>query len=302
MSRVRVLYVLGSQRGGSTIVGRALGLAPGIVFAGEVRRFWERGAGPDRCCGCGLSMRACPVWSTVLAEVEAAGIDPIDVPRWQRDFVPVHHSWRTARRILRHGLPDTVAASGYARAMNATYRGLASAYGGAVIVDTSKLPADAALLTRLDVEPSFLHLVRDSRGVLASQLRRRQDESLPRRMIDTSYCTMAWTARHTEAARVHRAVPTAIRARYEDFARAPASTMKDVCSELDLPVPAVDADVLELPLVHTPGGALPATSVALEPDDRWEAELRRGQRWSVTALTAPLLKKYGYPLARGTAP
>jgi hypothetical protein len=41
-------------------------------------------------------------------------------------------------------------------------------------------------------------------------------------------------------------------------------------------------------------------SVAIRPDDRWRTAMPAGQRRAVTALTLPLLARYGYP-ARAAA-
>ena len=173
---MKVLYILGTQRGGTTIVGRILGLVPGVVYAGEVRRLWEFGVGPDRRCGCGDLLVDCPIWSVVLLRVRAAGIDPDLVSAWQGEVAPVEGSWRTNRAIRRPRGGSSF--TGYASAMAATYHGLAEAYGVDVIIDNSKLPADGAFLAHVPgVAASYVHVVRDARGVLASQMRRRSPSS-----------------------------------------------------------------------------------------------------------------------------
>src|SRR5207245_1565431 len=58
----KVLYVVGTQRGGTTIVGRLLGALPGFTFAGEVRRIWGRLIPNGQVCGCGRRFEECPVW------------------------------------------------------------------------------------------------------------------------------------------------------------------------------------------------------------------------------------------------
>jgi hypothetical protein len=37
-------------------------------------------------------------------------------------------------------------------------------------------------------------------------------------------------------------------------------------------------------------------SLTIDPDDEWRARMRPSRRRLVTLLTAPLLRRYGYPL------
>src|ERR1700732_3473702 len=63
-----VLYIAGTGRSGSTVLANILGEVEGVFAAGEVRYLWQRGLKENRLCGCGLTVRECPVWSKVLAQ------------------------------------------------------------------------------------------------------------------------------------------------------------------------------------------------------------------------------------------
>ena len=67
---VRVLYVAGTGRSGSTLVSTILGHLPGVFSAGELRFLWLRGVTQDQMCGCGARFSACPVWVDVMADLE----------------------------------------------------------------------------------------------------------------------------------------------------------------------------------------------------------------------------------------
>ena len=75
---MKVLYVAGSGRSGSTIVDNILGQLDGVGRVGEVRFLWERGMLEDRTCGCGAAFSACPFWRAVLERAFGgpAGVDP----------------------------------------------------------------------------------------------------------------------------------------------------------------------------------------------------------------------------------
>jgi hypothetical protein len=69
---VKVVLLLAWGRSGSTILDNALGAMDGFFSAGEIRYLWERGVIKGWRCGCGRPVTQCPVWSVVLARVEAA--------------------------------------------------------------------------------------------------------------------------------------------------------------------------------------------------------------------------------------
>ena len=74
---VRVLYLAGSGRSGSTLLTTILGQLAGFFAAGELRYLWQRGVLENRPCGCGLPVNDCPFWSAVRRELpadNAAGI------------------------------------------------------------------------------------------------------------------------------------------------------------------------------------------------------------------------------------
>lgn len=302
-ARVKVLYIIGTQRGGSTIVGRVLGLLPDMEFAGEVRRLWGHGMAPGRTCGCGRLLPDCPVWSNVLEAVAAAGIDPDEVPELQRQVAPVRRSWRFMGRLL--AAKDELGGprARYIEAMGHTYAALADVYGAAVLVDGSKLPGDAAVLAGISsVDAYYLHLVRDPRGVLASQLRRRHPTSSVRRLCGVVAGLAMWALRHDTPRRLRAAVGDAriLRIRYEDFVADPSAAAAAVSVFLGHGPAPLPAGPMELPLVHTPAGPLGARTVELEEDTRWRRELSVVERGLVTALAAPWLLRYRY-LVRSSA-
>ena len=80
--QVRVLYVGGTGRSGSTVVANALGGLDDAVSVGEVRFLWERGIVQNRLCSCGEPFATCPFWNEVL-QVAFGGAVP-DAPEFWR--------------------------------------------------------------------------------------------------------------------------------------------------------------------------------------------------------------------------
>jgi hypothetical protein len=303
----KVLYMLGTQRGGSTIVGRVIGTRPGFAFGGEVRRLWARGVAAGRTCGCGRGFDACPLWSKVLPRVLVDGLTAEQVAAWQHEVAPRAHSWIHAERIVRRDGSARCwpALEHYRAAISRMYQAMADELQAGVVVDTSKLPADAAVLLGVEgVEPYFLHLVRDPRGVVHSQLRRdsRTGGSHRWRVLRLS---AAWALRHGAAGRLARLTrrPSpagSLRLRYEDFVADPSGALDQVARLVGTqPVGTSGDGSYDLAEVHTAGGRLPARSgVRLELDDRWHSQLSALDTSIIGAATLPWLLRFGYPLTR----
>src|SRR4029078_5765586 len=79
---LRVLFIAGWGRSGSTLLDRILGQVPGVFSAGELRHIWQRGVGEDRLCGCGEPFASCSVWRKV-SEISFGGWEELDLDEVQ---------------------------------------------------------------------------------------------------------------------------------------------------------------------------------------------------------------------------
>ena len=161
-----------------------------------------------------------------------------------------------------------------------------------------------------------IHVVRDSRAVAYSwttRVRRPEaaDDSEGGYMTRYSPVKAAGsgtrrTARYSCSARSPDG--TAVqRLRYEDLVRAVKPTLRQIADFAGVAVdePAGLAFVggsgpdqwAELSQTHTAAGnpmRFTTGKIAIRPDDRWQTAMPRAQRRTVTALTLPLLRHYGY--------
>ncbi len=65
-SPVKVLYVAGLGRSGSTILANTLGQVEGFFSGGELNFIWKHALIENRLCGCGRPSRECPFWGPVF--------------------------------------------------------------------------------------------------------------------------------------------------------------------------------------------------------------------------------------------
>jgi len=305
--RVKVLYIEGTGRSGTTLLDNLLGQLPGFFSAGELRFIWERNLLEGRLCGCGQPFGSCPVWTEVvrLAFGEAAAVDPHEMIRLRETAVRLRHmpllATRWAEALLR---PRS---TGYLDALGRLYGAIADVTGSRVIVDSSKYPSYGFLLDMVgSVDLHLVHLVRDPRGV-AHSLRRAKPEPVgtgrfkEMERIPSAASAVNWNVCNLEAEALARRTPGRyLRVRYEDFVAQPRAALLGILAHLgetagELPLAGERA--VRLGVNHTVSGnpsRFRTGVVELRHDDEWRTRGRVAAKAVVTALCLPLLARYGY--------
>lgn len=314
-----LIYLGGLGRSGSTIVERLLGELPGVCPAGEVAHLWQRGIVRAERCGCGESFPECPFWRKI-GEVAFGGWDKVDVGHVsdlrakidRNRFIPV-----LARSELRAAHRRTL--DDYLSYYLRVYTAIAEISGCQVIVDASKHASLAFCLrwcAGLDLR--VVHIVRDPRAVAYSWTRAvsRPDVSGRAAPQDSHMWTyssprtaMRWNGQNGAMHLLRGRGTPMLLVRYEDFVRTPEAVLGEIASFAGLPGSAaagfLGADGADhwadLAISHTVSGnpmRFSAGRIPIRPDERWRTSMPAAQRRAVTAMTLPLLRRYGYP--RGT--
>jgi hypothetical protein len=309
---VKVLYIIGWGRSGSTILDNLLGEIDGFFSAGELTYLWQRGLIEGRRCGCGELVRDCVVWSKVLAHAFGDDweqtLDPYEVVRWQRDSVRVRHTWGMLRRA-RGGSRETRSLDRYARAMARVYGSIAAVTGARVVVDSSKRPSDAALLRFVGgVQASYVQLVRDPRAVAYSWRRRKEqpDRDRPAEMVqhgpvDSTLSWLGWNLAAEALRRRHDGAGSIV-LRYEDFVARPRDALRAMAAaagEEPARLPLEGERTALLAPNHTVSGnpsRFKTGTVELREDREWVERQGTRDRIVATSLALPLLARYGYTL------
>ena len=312
MTDPKVLYIIGKGRSGSTVLDNALGQLDGFFSAGEIWRRWRWRPLDTYECGCGLSMRECPVWSKALDLTRqelvsefGSSTSLLDVLKWERAVL----RWQRVGRLLRQKtdrLADWPELDALTRSARALYRSIARAANARVIVDSTKWPANPGPLGLVPgIQPFAVHLIRDPRAVAFSWQRKKfypaYDEPMP--TFGPASSSASWVARNLVAGIARRRLrDRAKQIRYEDFVERPRATFEsivDLVGESPATLPFQDERTLLLDVSHTVMGnpsRFRTGPVEVRSDDEWKSGLSRGHRAAVTMLTLPLLKVYRYPL------
>jgi hypothetical protein len=301
---VRVVFVGGYARTGSTLLDRLLGQIEGFASFGELRHVWERNFRGNQLCGCGRPFRECPFWNDVVAAAFGGwdGVDPVAV---MRDKRRVDSVWNVPR-MLSGGWTAGFrgALDRYVSAVGALYHGMAEVSGARFLVDSTKDPQHLFVLREAGLDVRVAHLVRDSRAVAFSWRRVRhrpeitwRHQDMPRFPVVRS--AMAWDVANLVAEASRLVGPYAF-IRYEDLVGDPRGALERLARELDLgevDLSFVDGRSATLRTAHTVAGnpmRFAEGTIELRADDEWISSMGGKQRSVVTALTLPLLAHYGY--------
>jgi hypothetical protein len=307
-SALKVLFIGGKGRSGSTILDLLLGRLPGYFPVGELRRIWARSSEEGQLCGCGQPFKACPFWGEV-GQVAFGGWDRVDAAEMERLNMSVNRNrflpWLAApsldphfeRRLRR-----------YTQVLAQLLQAVRQVSGCQVLVDSSKAAGAAMLMRRVPgLDVKIVQLIRDSRGVAYSRTKRVRRPEITSKEVymgqwHPAKTALKWASANALYETLRLLGVPSQRLIYEDLIARPRQVLQALLRQADLPLRASDLDFLDDPEIelgthHTVSGnplRLKHTRVRLRMDNAWQEKLPAAHRALVTALTAPMLASYGY--------
>jgi hypothetical protein len=305
---IRVVFIGGCGRSGSTLLARMLGEFPRFISTGEMRFIWQRGLVENQLCGCGTPFRECPFWKAVGDEAFGG---------WHE--IDAHEMAALERAVDRHRyIPFLVAPRlwpGYGRrlarytdVLARLYGGVAHVTQGAYIVDSTKDPPFAFLLRRVPgVDLRVVHLVRDSRGVAFSWTKRvRKPEETGTTTYMNTYHPVEmgfrWMAYNLSFHVLERLGIPRLLTRYEGLVTSPHAEIERIARHLDEELGEehfsfLNRGGLDLGVHHTVSGnpmRFEQGKIPLHLDEEWRTRLNPVHKRLVSICTFPLLVRYGY--------
>ncbi len=305
---VKVLYVGGLPRSGSTLADLLLHHLPGHLGVGELFYLWRNCVVHDGLCSCGERFSQCDFWQAVGKEAYG-GWDRVDVGEMLRlqgvvdktSAIPLLLARRRPRSFQR-------ALDRYTSQLEQLYRAITTVSGEDIVVDSSKRPSMAFILSSMpSIDLRVAHVVRDPRGVafsfgkhvaldpgvaLKGEMPRSSARKVARRWV---------TVNATVAALARTGVPL-VRTRYEDLVTSPRDELQRILAIEEI---ALDDEGFEF--LRPDGVVVPSTHsvasgrvrfqtgvVPLRVDGAWRREMAPADRRLVTCMTAMTRRKYGY--------
>lgn len=305
--RVRVLFIAGAGRSGSTLLANTLGQVDGLWAVGELRQIWQRGLIENWLCGCGHPFNECTTWQRIIEDVfERGGIDPRAVVHAERRLTRVRHIPLVVMSRRRPGLIDARLGD-YRGYLDRLYRSVRAVTGAQVIVDSSKTATYGYLLGTIpSIDLRVVHLVRDPRATAYSWSKRRsRSDAVEGGHMDVfgpAKSSALWNVWNmTAEALFAGGAERYMRLRYEDVTRDLRGSLVRV---LDL-VGRGDADLaflrtraVSLSPTHSVSGnpvRVRHGEIEVSADVEWMRRMRPRDRALVTALTGLMRARYGYP-------
>lgn len=304
---IPVVFITGVGRSGTTVLERVISTHDGFWSVGELYHVWERSFRENQLCGCGVPFHECPFW--VEVSLAAFGVEPADFD----EAVVLQHKRSLDRKcqlptLMLH--PERLGPSvlDYARYLDRLYRMIFRVSGAQAIVDSSKDPRHGLILSAIPgVRVHVVHVVRDPRAVAFSWRRQRRRPEIYWSIEDMdvyriSKAAMEWLVYNPLAEALKAHATSYCRVRYEDFVVDPSGVLARImssCSFSDRTSSQIDEHTVTLQPSHTAAGnpvRFRNGKVRLELDDEWRQAMRMRDRAEVTALTWPLLHRYGYRL------
>ena len=303
---LRILYVGGCGRSGSTILDTLLGNHPRIESVGEAchvaTNAWLR---DDTFCACGKIGRECGFWREVYRQW-GRRVGAVDLASYVQMVREIESRLRLSVTERRLAAGDQKHVD-YVRLTVGLLAAIRDASGSDVVVDSSKNPSRAFALSMVEgVDLRLIHMVRDCRGVLWSGKKRfRKDDRAGISKDDNgksiTQTMKIWTVANLVTDQLRRRLPRgrSIRLRYEDLIAYPHGEIRRIGDLAEMNLESLAAAVgsgESLNVGHTIAGnrIRMSGSVELRPDVEWIEKLTWREQAACWSLVGWLMKAYGY--------
>jgi hypothetical protein len=302
---LKVIFIAGASRTGSTILSQILGQVEYVCSPGELAHIWDRGLAQNRLCGCGKSFGQCAFWEAVVQDAfpNDASLDLPELTMLTESvqrfrFLPFHLFSAFVPRFRRK---VEFLASHYLR----IYESIERTTGTGVFIDSSKHIHGYVLSALSEIELYVIHMVRDPRATAHSWSRKKVWEEQDREKlyfprIKPATASVHWIFDNISAELLRRRVKNFKRIRYEDFARNPRSTLKSILEFSNVKCSkniVSNESTVVLSAQHSVSGNSSRFKIGetlIMPDDQWKEKMPKNKQLLVAFLTLPFLFRYGY--------
>lgn len=298
---LKLIYVAGYGRSGTTLLDIAVGQQKSVFAAGEItalsRHVWEN----DEYCACRKTVSDCEFWGPVVERWKARNADT-SVSQYGA-LLDRSESLFNPKRLFAKLIPSRDV-SDFERLTGSLFDEIAAQSGTNIILDSSKLPGRASSIhANPNIEVYLVHVVRDGRGVAWSMMKPysiKVEEGIQKELRPKPlwFTAVRWFVVNMGAEIMRWRLPKkrSIRVRYEDFVADPEATVKRIMALVgeEYVLPDHGADVMK------PGHQVAGSrhrmkdEIRINKDIGWKSKMPRAKQRLFSFLAAPLLWRYGY--------
>lgn len=305
--RIKVLYIGGAGRSGSTLLEMMLSNLKGTFAIGEMVWMWDRGMEKDELCSCGQPFSKCKFWSVVFPKATK------DFDQLNYDYIENLHNDVQRLRHVPHYLLTALQSprfkeslEEYKTLLGCLYQTISEESGADYIIDSSKSPQYGFVLSQLDnIDLRVVHLIRDSRAVAYSWQRKKIRPEIHWKEQHMKQFSLRESARNWNSANIathllKQRADKYLFLRYEDLTKDPQGCFKQVLELIDYEdrdVSFLDENTFEANDIHTIAGnplRFNSGGIKIKTDQEWKTALTQKQKLLVSTLTLPLLLRHGY--------
>ena len=306
-NRIKIIYITGCGRSGSTLLGEILGQIDGFFFAGELSfAIWQRGFIENQLCGCGVPFRNCDIWNAVVQKT-FGGLDNVNMETIKMITNILKSNIRIPRMILPlNKFEYRKHYQIYTQNLGGIFRVISEVTGCKTIVDSSKHPLLCYILnSNPGIDLHVFHLIRDSRAVAFSWQRKKVRPEIHweqrfMKVYTPEIIARRWNIRTLFSNALKLRVRHFITIRYEDLVKYPKYTLSKALKnskKKKINMDFIHEDIIDIGINHTVSGnpiRFAHGTIKIRPDLEWQTKMHTRHKAMVTVLTYPFLRMYGY--------
>ena len=301
-TKLKVLYIAGFERSGSTIINRVLGQIEGFIAWGELRDIWQHGVIENRPCTCGKLFSDCPAWQKIFDRA-FGGVKSVDAVKMFKLQKKIRNSYLPYCLGLMPERSFQDNSKEYFANLNHLYHAIQSTTKRRVIVDSTKAAWYGSILGMMpEIDLYVVHVVRHPQGVCHSLQKRKLKGEVECQWYNPIHASTTWNLKNLAVERLlgNHSQPY-IRMKYEDFVEQPQAAIQTLLNFVREPtakLPFKEDGTVEMNLDHiitgSPSSRFQTGSVRLSLDESWKREMKAIDKIIVKTITYPLGNKYGY--------
>lgn len=281
----KILFVLGYPRSGSTVFGEVLGKLENFIHVGEMERvFYPRKDPaafiPQKHCSCNERLYSCNFWKPYFDEMES------EIRKYNKETdgrINTRELCRIKEQYIQKEI-ENEDTKRYAHVIYSLYKSLQIGEDK-IVIDTSKELWYAKFLEDSNLfEVSYIHLVRDIRGVVYSRQKKLKNLNAATGKVSLNYKyliydTLKWNITNNKIAKFLKTKRSLIIS-YSDFvSNANETAAKVHAMYFDTPAANVVNDQNEFTtsvnhLIHGNRFRFERGTIKLNKDSRWINEVK----------------------------
>lgn len=300
--KVKLIFITGAGRSGSTILENVLVKIKGFFCVGEMSFVWDRGIQDNRYCGCGKRFNNCKFWSKVFHNSYKRTRKPN--PKKMEKILKTFYIYKIPF-ILRKK-PSEI--SWAIKHLENLYKEISKIQKSDVIIDSSKWPGYGVILSQLpSVELYTIHVVRDPRAVAYSWTKKKKYEPFDESDIymkrqNIIFSSLEWITWNVAVEMLKRKIfKNYLLIRYENLVENPNKSIKAILEFVDeenkkTPIKNKKVNLRTNHCISGNPVRFKRGFVKIVEDNEWLIKFKLIEKIIITALAFPFMLYYGYKI------